>query len=52
MSVNFEMSFWPSLNIQFCIEWLLVVWGFCFWAVLAAAGPVHKKSWGPIVSNF
>ena len=31
----------PSLNTQFCIKGLLVVWDFCFWAIWAA-GPVRE----------
>ena len=41
----------PSLNTKSCINGVLVVQDFCFWAV-RAAGPVHKKSWAPILSNF
>ena len=41
----------PSLDTQSYIKGLLVVQDFCFWAVWAA-GPVLKKSWGPIMSNF
>ena len=46
-----DLYFEPSLNTQFFIKGLLVVWDFCFWAVWAA-GPIHKKSSGPIMSNF
>ena len=45
------LHFDPSLNTQSCIKGLLVVRDFCFWAVWAA-WPVHKKSLGPIMSNF
>ena len=39
------LYFEPSLNTQFFIKGLLVVWDFCFWAVWAA-GPVYKKKLG------
>ena len=41
----------PGLSTQSCIKGLFVVLDFCFLAVWAA-GLVHKKSLGPIMSNF
>ena len=41
----------PSLNNQFCIKGLVVVWDFCFWAVWAA-GPVLKKNLGQLWATF
>jgi hypothetical protein len=46
---NFEA--YPSLNNQSCIKGLLVVWDFCFWAVLVA-GPVLNKRLGRLWSTF
>ena len=45
-----KFSSHPSLNTQSCIKGLLAVRGFCsgVWAV----GPVLKKKFGPIMSNF
>ena len=42
---------YPSLNTQSCIKELLVVRDFCFLAIWTA-GSIHKKFWGPIMSNF
>ena len=45
-----KFSWALSLNTQSCIKGFLAVRHFCFWAIWAA-GPGHKKSWGPIMTN-
>ena len=42
----------PSLNTQSCINWLLVVWDFCFLAVWAVGPVVKKKFWADYEQHF
>ena len=43
-SKGYMLEYMPNLNTQSCIQGLLVVWDFCFWAVWAAMPVLKKKS--------